>query len=777
LATIGSLGGRPFLSFWSRRCHYLNRLFLIAAFILGVLSRRPLVAALRRLLPTARGSAAKSSDGHPQPVARPAVVQAQPGSTAPEPSSSADTEISAEVRRPARRSFLSPGLTAILLAFALALVIVGQRDILAPTLSALPVASYALGLLLFAGLNELARRQSATASDDRSEDSCDGTEAYDQPDLRLLRGQRHLQMTLLAAALLLGLVTWTSMRGHDPDGSYLLTVLTWLGSLAAVVGASVAIRASSGWLGQVQNKEGSAVPLAAVVGGILIAALLARVIDLEHIPYVFGGDEGSQAMSAVAVLQGQLKNPFGTGWYSVPTLFFFLQAGSLAVVGDSATGARMVAVLMGVAAVGVTFLLARRLFGTVTGLIATLLLATFHYHVHFSRLSSNQIADSLAVVAVLYALDRSLYERRALDALLAGCAIGLSQYFSFAGRIIPLVAIAYVLLSLMEKHWIRRSRTSGQAPAVTFTLVAWIVLGAALTYAPLAAYFMDHPDEFTLRTNQVSMFSSGWLDREMQMTGRGAVELTINQIWRAVLLPFHTVPGGWYVNQRPFIGMPMAVVLAIGLTLTTFSFWKRPYRGLALAYWASAVGLGLTEDPTQTQRFVVASSLMAVLSAVAITAAGRIAQNLARYSSGVVFSAVSLSVVGLMAWNLFDYFGPRDNRLYGDTNSLIATELAYYLRPLPNGTTVYFLGPPRMSYGGFQSLAFIARSARGVDVNSPLTETTPRPTISGSTVFAALPERARELDVVRQWYPGGEAREIRERGRDPILAIYTLPAR
>ncbi|HEX3245344.1 MAG TPA: hypothetical protein VHX16_08065, partial [Chloroflexota bacterium] len=50
---------------------------------------------------------------------------------------------------------LDPRLAALLLALALALVLVGQTGILAPTLSWLPVASYVSGLLLFAGLNEL----------------------------------------------------------------------------------------------------------------------------------------------------------------------------------------------------------------------------------------------------------------------------------------------------------------------------------------------------------------------------------------------------------------------------------------------------------------------------------------------------------------------------------------------------------------------------------------------------------------------------------------------
>jgi hypothetical protein len=167
---------------------------------------------------------------------------------------------------------------------------------------------------------------------------------------------------------------------------------------------------------------------------------------------------------------------------------------------------------------------------------------------------------------------------------------------------------------------------------------------------------------------------------------------------------------------------------------------------------------------------------MAVMGAVAMSSTGRIAQNLARWSPRVVFSGIAFSVAALMTWNLVHYFGPRDTRLYGDTNSLVATELGRELRSLPEGATVYLLGLPRMSYGGFQSLAFLARGARGVDISEPLTESTPRPVVSGPTVFAALPERMRELELAQRWFPGGELKEIRERGRDPILWTYSLTA-
>jgi hypothetical protein len=668
----------------------------------------------------------------------------------------------------------APVIAAILLGLGVGLAIFGQHGIVPSTPNWLPVAAYVLGLALFACLDELACRKSELLLDGQADVSVDGPGAtHYRPDLRLLRGQWNLRLLLLATAVFLSLVTWTSMRGHSPQQGYLGTSLVWIGSLAAAYGAAVAIQAPST---PGRGKSSSLRPHLVLLS-VCLLALLTRVIALDRVPFTFGGDEGSQAMSAVAVLSGELKNPFGTGWYSVPTLFFFLQAAGLALLGDSVAGARLVPALIGVAAVAVTFLLTRRLFGAPAAVVAALLLATFHYHVHFSRLASNQIGDSLAIVVVLYTLDRAIYERRPLDGLLGGFAIGMSQYFSFAGRVIPLIALAYVVVTQLAAFW--RLRGAAHRPGVSgisISILAWILLGAAITYAPLAAHFADNPQTFTARTDQVSMFSSGWLEREMRSTGRGALDLVAGQIRRAALLPFQTTPGGWYINHRPFIGLPVAVVLAFGLTITTLAFWRRPYRGLAIAYWASAIGLGLTEDPTQTQRFVLVSSIMAVMCAVAIVATARIALNLARWSSGVVYTGTAVVVIGLMSWNLLHYFGPTDAPLYGDMNSQTATELAYYLRSLPAGTTVYFLAPPRMFYGGFQSLAFIARGARGVDVIPPLTDGSPPPALSGPTVFAALPERMRELDVAQRWFPNGELRGLGS-GRDPLIWVYAPPPR
>jgi hypothetical protein len=250
----------------------------------------------------------------------------------------------------------------------------------------------------------------------------------------------------------------------------------------------------------------------------------------------------------------------------------------------------------------------------------------------------------------------------------------------------------------------------------------------------------------------------------------------MNQIWRAVLLPFFTQPGGWYVNNRPFTGVPMALAVAIGLAITTAGFWRREFLALAIAYWALAIGLGLTEDPTQTQRLVVAASLMAILAAIAIVALARVARRVARAPHIVVSAVVALAVVGLMAWNVNHYFfAPREARLYGDANTFAATQLAYYLRDLPPGQTVYFLGPPRMFYYGFQTLPFIARNVKGIDLERPIAPGTQPPPLTGPTVFVALPERAQELRLIQMWYPQGNVREVRAEPDGQIFTAYEVP--
>lgn len=666
---------------------------------------------------------------------------------------------------------LRPQAAAVALAAGLCLSWLGQQLLSRGELSPSAVGFYMAGLLLIAGLDWKARQhESPTAQPNAL--PARAREAQETPRVTLAT------RLLLAFSVVGGLLVWGGMLGRQPTDSYSDIVWLWV----LTMGSALAAAAPPRWFSRatfmtaarsLRSFRSWIVPLALVA-----AALSLRIVAIDRVPYAFGGDEGSQALSARAALDGQVRNPFGTGWYSVSTLFFFVQAGSLAVFGDSVFGARMLSAIVGTMSVLVTYLFVRRLFGTNTAIIAASILAVFHFHIHFSRLASIQIMDPLLILLILYLLDRGLVEPRPLECLMGGLTVGLSQYFSFAGRAFPFIAAAYVAFHFIRSKIARgggdsATRPEGQTPPRS-RLVGWILLGALLAYLPLMAYYQDHPAEFNTRINQVSMFSSGWLEREQQLTGRSAPDLVLNQIQRAALLPFHTPPGGWYVGDRPYLGVAMALPIAIGLAVVTLGVWRREYVGVGLAYWAFVLGLGLTEDPTQTQRFVVATSLMAILAAVGITRVARVARDLARLPRVAVNLAVAVAVAGLLGWNVIFYFGPNPTWRYGDANTLVAMELAYRMRDLGPGYSLYFLGAPRLSWRGFSSAEFIAPHTRAVDVDQVWNPSSSPPPVSGPTVFAAVPERAAELSIVASWFPGGRPAEYRQPGGQLLFLTYEV---
>jgi hypothetical protein len=580
---------------------------------------------------------------------------------------------------------------------------------------------------------------------------------------------------LLRAAFLLGALVWVQMRGRPANADYTLVVLTWLAAIAvaALVAAPWPLpgpRQSAAVLGALPRTDWL------LLGGVTLAALLLRAVWINHVPYVFSGDEGSQALAAVDVLQGTLRNPFGTGWLALPTLFFFWQADFMAFLGQNVAGARMLSAILGTLAVVFTYLLARRLFGRTVALTAAVLLAVYHYHVLYSRVATVPIGDPLLVVAALFFLDRAVVERRPLDALAAGLVVGLGEYFTpVAGRVLPLLAVANLLYAALWDAERLRPRLPRRADWLSLApLAGWIVLGALLVYLPLLAHYADFPAEYAARGEQASIFQSGLLARE-QATGKSAVDVVVQHVQHAALLPLTASPTGWYMGITPTTGVPLALLPAIGLALVTFGAWRRRYFGLAVAYWAIVIALSLTDDPAQPQRSVIITSVVALLAALGICAPLRFAAWLGDLPRTVTGAAIAVALVALGFWNFQSVFrNPDPIAYYGTENGLVATELAYYARALGPGATVYLFGAPRVFYHGFATVPFIAPNATGVDVERPLDPGAAPLAVKGPTAFAFLPERLGELAQVRAWYPTGTVQEIRSPKDAPVLTVYRV---
>jgi len=492
---------------------------------------------------------------------------------------------------------------------------------------------------------------------------------------------------------------------------------------------------------------------AAAIAGILLLALILRLAALDTIPQNLGGDEASQGLEAIRFLNGQTSNMFELGWWSVPNMSFLWQAGWFKLLGVSVFSLRLPWALIGTATVLVLYRLARDLFGVTVALVAASLLATFHLHIHFSRLGSNQIADGLLMLLALLFLLRGLTGARLQDFALCGVVLGLSLYCYAGARLVPVVvATSLGILALMRPRILWASRTGLASMGVAFFMVA----------GPILAVFATRPGEFNTRLNDIGIVQSGWLAEAQQVTRRSALSLLVEQFQRALFaFNVYTDQTAWYHAWVPYLESVGAVLFVFGLAFAMFRVRDVRFLPFGLWFWGAVVlGGALTVSPPSSQRLITLAPVYCLFIAMGLSALLHLVKNPGLARQSTLVGAGVVVVVWLAAWSLNFYFREYiPARLYGGENASLATSMGAYLRNLQGNYRVYFFGAPRM-FWDFPSIHFLAPEAQGVDVNEPLQGLPVSADQSRKTIFLFVPERAEEVETVEQLFPGGRRVEM-----------------
>jgi len=503
------------------------------------------------------------------------------------------------------------------------------------------------------------------------------------------------------------------------------------------------------------------------MSALLAAALAVRAVDLADIPRNFGGDEGTQALAALSLMGPPLGNPFSTGWYSVPTMSFLAYGVTMRLFGATVGGARTLSALIGTATVLTTYLLARDLWGRRVGWLAALFLAFGHYHLHFSRLASNQIADGLFVTSSLWLLLRSLEAEGLGSAALTGAVMGLGWYGYFGARLTTLIAGIYLAWrAIVEPRFPQRQRRK----LVTIALAALIVL------APLLLHYLAHPDTLTARYSQVSIFASGWLQREREITGRSTASLLLQQFWKSISAFHYTLdPTFWYHPSIPLLDFASGVLMVLGIVWAT-GRWRWPGNGLLLLWFWSAVVMGwtLTENPPSSQRLLIVAPALAALVALGTDRLLRLARDLIGGRAilwGLTAAAVAVVVASL---NLgYYFFSYRPTRVYGNPTAEIADVLCDVLEQREQVPPVFFDGAPHM-YWDFGAIAFRLRRVEGKDFSPEKWFWGVEP--ERGALFVILGEKAEDLERVRSVFPEGNIQQFHSDADGRLLFIlYEVP--
>jgi len=587
----------------------------------------------------------------------------------------------------------------------------------------------------------------------------------DAPSMQVLgflaeKRERNITVGLIGMALVLTFgVTQSSIAGGPVNAAWLLSL--WILAILMVCVAAWRVQ------GKNTSDHNNKWLLLAVIAIVLLAFVL-RVWQLGSIPYVLGGDEGEQGVEILDVLNNNIVNPFTTGWYGVPTLSFFFNAPTVALFGNTIFGIRLMWVLVGTASVLVTYLLTKELKGTRIALISATLVATYHYHIHFSRLGSNQISDTLLVGLSLLFLVRGYLRGKWLDWTLAGVFVGLGQYFYAGGRLAVVLAI-FLLIYLWVRDGFNISHIN--RVGVGFFLVALLVSGG-----PMFGYAINSPNQYNTRANQIGILQNGWLVNEANILEKSQGEVLLDQFWRASLA-FNAYPDrtAWYGLEGPLLDQLAGVLFIPALISATL--WSIRDRRLApmVAWWWAAILTGgmLTDTTPSSQRLITAS--IPTMFFVAWAIEHFVTAIMQQFSKpfGLAAGILATLVLSLFSINLyFNDYTPQ--KIFGGEHAMIGTMIAEHVHEvLGEDTQIYFFGAPHM-YGNIGTMRYLLPNISKIDIDAPLNSPfkPDSPPQAQTLLFVFVYERVEELEWVKKTYPDGDLRHV-PNPINPDTTLYT----
>lgn len=204
-----------------------------------------------------------------------------------------------------------------------------------------------------------------------------------------------------------------------------------------------------------------------------VAALLLLFVRLGG-PTLADWDESVYAQIAKEMVQS--GDWLTTRWadllfFDKPPLSFWFEGALFQLFGISEFAARAPSALAGVGLVIVTFLLARRAYGTPAALIASVILLVSHGFLFYARYATLDITLSLFSMLAVYGFVRAREGSQAWW-LLSGATLGLAVMTKSAAAWLPIAAIAIGLILDGEAR--RRIRP----PALVGALVAFLIVAA-----------------------------------------------------------------------------------------------------------------------------------------------------------------------------------------------------------------------------------------------------------------------------------------------------------
>jgi hypothetical protein len=515
-------------------------------------------------------------------------------------------------------------------------------------------------------------------------------------------------------------------------------------------------------------------PTILVISFLAVLAFLLRIWNVASIPFTLSGDEASHGLESLRVISGEIRNPFSTGWLSVPTMSFFGTSFFIRFFGQNVFALRLPAVLIGTATLVPVYLMGKQIKGSIFGLTMAALLAFYHYHIHYSRLSAVQIGDPFFASLAIYFLYRALRLNKVIDWVLLGATTGMAFYFYTGARLIPVLVVAILIYNILfdRREFFKKNRRG-----ILIAIGAFLLVGA-----PMIQYAIRFPDEFNGRINQVGILQNGWLSNEIVIRGESIWAILWDQFKRAALgfnfYPDRTV---WYGLRTPLLDPIFGALFLLGMGFSTLrAFFPRKEKShfMMAAWWWGAVILGgvLTESPPSSQRMISLVIPVCYFITVALWEILKLGEDIFPKIPGDTIMIFAVIVFGWISLNTyFADYSPL--KISGGPNAELANLTAPQLRELSQNHKIYFMGAPAM-YWGFSSNEYLVPGADAEDIIEPLSAALPGDFLAENqgAVFVIRSERLGELAFIQKSFPNGIVTDIQsDSDWGTTVTLYMIP--
>jgi 4-amino-4-deoxy-L-arabinose transferase-like glycosyltransferase len=423
---------------------------------------------------------------------------------------------------------------------------------------------------------------------------------------------------------------------------------------------------------------------------VLLLAWGLRVGALDEVPPGWRDDEliNIHALSG-EVLRGSFPLYF-TGASGHEPLYHYLHAGLHWMLGTNVLSGRLLSAACGTVTIALTFVLTRRLFGEVAGLISASFLVTSFWLLMYSRFGLRHISLPPLALAVVWLLWTSTRRRDHGTGVttgplsrfaMLGLVVGVSLYTYPAARLLPALVVAFgMYLALFHRQQFLEQWRGFVLALATIAVVAIPLAVAIARTSGVDARVVElaTPVHAALAGNLRPMLEGVW-------TTLGMFWATGDPEW------LYNIPG------RPVYNIPGALAFGVGVLLC-LRRWRQP-RSVMLLLW---LGLGLVPaflsvPPASLSHTILSLPVAYMLPAIALAEVARVAAA-RRWMGFAVLGVVALVVLSNAVRDIRDYFVVWPQR--GIVRFLYRADyrdVARYLNAHPEITDVavssYLMGP------------------------------------------------------------------------------------